>query len=421
MIYSHSLLVTFFIQSACSFLSPAISVRSANKNAKLFSSSGNDELDSMRRLLEASWDVETMGQVPSDATAGANEAFSSISSASDRGVGVFFVDLLLPSYDVTQGSNLYDEVLSAEYCIALSECLKGKTEILVRDKKMLKTINRMLEIRERDVEKMDVQDELNDDEEEDDDDDDGDEEEDEINEDEEDVASSSENESLSDVDAFRKELMSNWGGEDNQKEDNSRPESSQKPDLPEKVTKPTKPKKEKAAINTQKRYRLASLFGRAIISQGIDMMDQVVQALRVNALPTDEEENIIILSAVTREEMIAVRSLVAKYEGEKKIILVNCKLDPIPPELRRAVTVYSLLPLIARVVGTESGQSSEGEPPRPKIVVLRRYPKEWEVYVDVGGGFQLAASAPPGKLNQRSPPMEWVAERVQKYLETKGR
>jgi hypothetical protein len=404
MSYSLILLVTrFFIPVAC-FLPPTFSVRNA-KNLQLFSS-GSDELDSMRRLLQSSWNANSMGQVPSDATAGANEAFSSILSASDRGVDVFFVDLLLPTYDITQGTNLYDEVLAVEYCIALSKCLKGKTEILVRDDKTLQTVTRMLDVRERDVQTIDLDDEFD---EEDDDDFDDDHHEEDVRD-----VDSSETESLSDADAFRQNLMSSWEGDD------TSTDSSTQPNPSDKVSEPTKPKKEKIANIPSKRYRLASLFGSAVMSQGIDMMEDVVQALRVNALPSDDEENVIILSAVSREEMVAVRSLVANYEGQKKIILVNCKLEPMPRELRNAETAYSLLPLIAWPKGPEAEQSAEDKPSPPKIVVLRRYPKDWEVYVDAGRGFQLAATTPADQTNKRRLPMEWVAGCVQRYIQSMG-
>ena len=118
--------------------------------------------------------------------------------------------------------------------------------------------------------------------------------------------------------------------------------------------------------------------------------------------------------------MIAVRSLVAKYQGQKKSILVNCKLEPMPRELRNAETAYSLLPLIAGPKVPEAKQSAEEKPSPPKIVVLRRYPKDWEVYVDVGRGFQLAAMTPSDQINKRRPPMEWVAGCVQRYLKSTG-
>ena len=69
-------------------------VKGVGTSLCLDSSKGNDELDSMRQMLEASWESDTMGQVPSDATIAANEAFSSVLTASDRGVGVFFLSLI---------------------------------------------------------------------------------------------------------------------------------------------------------------------------------------------------------------------------------------------------------------------------------------------------------------------------------------
>ena len=100
---------------------------------------GNDEFDAMRNMLESSWDATKMGRVPMDATEGAEEAATAVLAAIDQGVEIFLIDLLLPSYDITQGSNLYDEVLGVEYCIALAELMEGKTSILVRDGKTLST------------------------------------------------------------------------------------------------------------------------------------------------------------------------------------------------------------------------------------------------------------------------------------------
>ena len=384
-----------FYTPIVSFSPSAFPWRTA-RNQPLYAS-GKDELESMRKLLETSWNADTMGQVPSDAKAGANEAFASILSASDRGVGVFFVDLLLPAYDVTQGSNLYDEVLSVEYCIALSNCLKGKTEILVRDEKTLQVVNRVLDARDRDRQQIDSN--------YDDDEafDDVIEEEDENQEDQ----ASSEEDSKSEVDDFRQKLMSNWNSEEDSTESVPAP-----PEATENEPKLIKPKNEEIVYTPSKDYRLASLFGNSVISQGIDMMEDVVKALRVNALPSDEEENMIILSAISREEMIAVRSLVAKYDGQKKVILVNCKLDPIPRELLKAETVYSLLPLIAKPKSPEQADMTE-----PKVVVLRRYPKNWEVFVDVGSGFQLAETAPANQGFRRNPPMEWIAGCVERFLD----
>ena len=94
-------------------------------------------------------------------------------------------------------------------------------------------------------------------------------------------------------------------------------------------------------------------------------------------------------------------------------ILVNCKLDPIPNELRRGETVYSVLPLLARQKGGDSN-SGDGA---PKVVVMRRFPAPWEVFVDVGDGFQLAETAPVvSQRTARGPNMSWITNSVQRYL-----
>jgi hypothetical protein len=410
-------LITCSLGQVACFVSPAFHVKSSTKAVPLFSN-GSDELESMRRLLQTSWDEDTMGQVPSDAAVAANEAHSSILSAVDRGVSVFFIDLLLPAYDVTQGSNLYDEVLSVEYCIALANCLKGKSSILVRDEKTMQVVSRILEARESDTQAIQAAmvDDENEEDIHDDDkklDDQVDDEENDDAEDEEEDEGPSQTESSSDVDLFRQQLMAGWEGDDSATDD------VVKADVSEKPVEPVKPKKEKAPAQTPlKRHRLASMFGKSVIAEGVDMMNDVVEALRANALLAHDEENLIILSAMNRDEMIAVRSLVAKYEGQKKVVLVNCKLDPIPRELFGSETVYSLLPLIAPPKGGTE-QAGDDTPPPPKIVVLRRYPKDWEVYVDVGEGFQLAETAPSNLSNKRGPPMEWVGACVQRFLQSR--
>lgn len=377
----------------------------------------------MRSMLEASWDSDTMGQVPSDSAIAANEAFSSILSAADKGVSVFFIDLLLPSYDVTQGSNLYDEVLAVEYCIALADCLKDKSTILVRDDKTVQTVQRILDRREADRLASQPPISISDDNGDAEFKEDGQNDLAEVFDDNE--TSGRETESSdpeSDMDFFRQQLMSSWendGGEPSKPNPKPDPQIPAPTDIPRNksdgsTSKPSSLNK----ILPEKRYRLASLFGNAKISEGPDMIDNVVEALRKNALPNDDEENLIVLSAITLEEMVAVRSLVAKYESQKNIILVNCKLNPIPKELYGAETVYSILPFIARPVDADSQAVPKDGRSQPKVVVLRRYPGEWEVFVDVGKGFKLAKSAPSDMSNRRGPPIQWVQQVVQQFMQS---
>lgn len=78
-----------------------------------FEGSESSPLEAMRRILEVSWDVHKMGRVPLDATEGANEVYSALLEAfsvTGDESGIYMVELLAPSYDVTQGERMYDEV-----------------------------------------------------------------------------------------------------------------------------------------------------------------------------------------------------------------------------------------------------------------------------------------------------------------------
>ena len=85
----------------------------------------------MRRLLEASWNAEAMKAVSSTPEAAAEAAAVSVQGAMNKGQSLFYVDLLLPSYDITQGENMYDEILAVEFCIALTAPLEEQALIYV--------------------------------------------------------------------------------------------------------------------------------------------------------------------------------------------------------------------------------------------------------------------------------------------------
>jgi len=379
----------------------------------LFSSAGNDMGDSMRKMLEASWNTSKMGRVPADPEAAAKEACSSILRAAggtkeadsddieehDNMSGIFFVDLLLPSYDISQvyeGTKLYDEVAAVEYCIALANCFNGKTEILVRDNGIVQMVEKVLKAREEQEAEVSDGDFVFG----------------------EETTSDDGNVSIDitidgvnddpDPDDFRQKLLANWNEDIDSPSEDGIDMAPPKPKTP--VPAPT---------SASKSYRLASLFGNARINQGPDMAQFVIQAVRENALAADDEDNIIILSAVGKDEMVAVRGLVAKYGSEKKIVMVNCQFQPVPRELLAAETVYSVLPLAGRKTTNSNGQGSdnENESPPPKIVVLRRYPKDWEVFVDVGSGYELAESVPANGSNRRGLDMEFIARAVTRHLD----
>jgi hypothetical protein len=399
------------------------------------SGGGESSLDAMRRLLEGSWNADSMGSVPSSPQAAANEAGGSLLSAKDRGHRLFMVDILLPSYDITQGFNLYDEVEAVNFCVALSKVLKGKTCIIVRDDKTVRTVSRVLDARERDaMPSLDV-----------DDDDDEEDEEDDNEESKLDSSDDKEEEILfddfaeigtigdsrigdsskSDVADFRKQLMSDWESDEEPsiEESTSKEEKQQK-----KNPKAKKPKTSSSPVSSSgaaRQYRLTSMLGDASIPRGADMFEKVVQAVAANAQPKEDEEIIIILSAASEEELIGVRSLVGKYQQSKTIVLVNSKLQPTPRELIKAETVYSLLPLIARPTTSETNIFADSKPKEdetapPKIVVLRRYPRDWEVFIDLGSGFELAATAKPGEVGKSGPSKEWIAGCVKRHLQSKS-
>jgi hypothetical protein len=311
--------------------------------------------------------------------------------------------------------------MAVEFCILMAGNLKGKTEILVKDNKVLETVSRILNAREnygkgvktassssattndvRNAPAKIVSAEYYDDFA----DFDGP-----IGSTEEefleDASDKSDPEifSSNDVDSFRKQLIADWQSSDDieVKEDDS--------DVP-------------MPTPLEKRYRLASILGDSSnISSGPDMASHVTKAVIANAMPTDDEETIIILSAASKAEMIAIRALVAKYEGKKKIILVNCSLNPPPRELMMAQTVYSVQPLIARPKVSDTnifGPGEDAPPNPPKIVVMRRYPRDWEIFVDVGEGFELAATIPPGKVDtKKGPSMQLTAGIVKRHLSSR--
>ena len=356
-----------------------------------------------------------MGRVPADPIAAAEEAFSSILEAAggtrstdedsieehDDMTGIFFVDLLLPSYDISQvveGVNLYDEVAAVEYCIALADCFKGKTEILVKDNNVVETVEKVLKARENQKkEQIGI--------------DDGDfvfgngs-----LNDDRKDKVGDQriEIDSVLEQDDFRQKLLANWNNEAPPQDGIDMASEAEE-------------KSEKHS-DESKSYRLASLFGVTKINQGPDMATSVIQAVRENALPAKDEDNIIILSAVGKDEMIAVRGLVSKYASDKKIILVNCQFQPVPRELLTGETVYSVLPLTGKKIADDKNGNDEDEKPPPKIVVLRRYPKDWEIFVDVGIGYELAGTLGVNGSNRRGLGMESIVKVVETHLDFTSR
>ena len=117
------------------------------------------------------------------------------------------------------------------------------------------------------------------------------------------------------------------------------------------------------------------------------MFDEVVAAVDENAIlsttTSEPEDALIILSPYDTTDVIAMRRTMARYGQTRTIIIVNHRMEKLPTELSSAVLVYGILPLIARSRSTQDGNDSG-----LKAVVMKRFPSEWSLYVDVyGDGF----------------------------------
>jgi len=474
-------------------------------NSRLFSSDPSSEnVDMMRQLLEASWNVDSMGIVPSTPESAAEAAATAIENARDNNnMNMLLIDLLLPTYDITEGENLYDEVLAAEFCISLANAIKqesdiGKTAVLVKNGKSLRTVDRVLNMKEQrmleeEEEEEEYEEDFEDTEIQDLDGIGASTEIDEFNDFEDigsissfsDDFSSNENSefdgkaddsnqskadteefsdfndlgsissfpndfpsenisskmntefdtgSTDDVDSFRQQLMSSWNEDESVADESpdmtasSNEEKSPEVENPRKKKKTRKKKKIKSIESLPKCYRLGSLLGDKLISSGPDMFDNVVEAVDENAVPSqnkNDEDTLIILSSASQEEMIAIRRLIAKFKSTKTFIFVNCKLNPLPREMIRATTVYSILPLIAKPIVSEANilakdqdPSSQSEP--TKVVLMRRFPRDWELFVDIdGSGFEMVDSVPASAVGAKGPSMEWISSCVKNFMKLK--
>jgi len=318
-----------------------------------------------------------MGDVPTNSESAASAAAESIISAlnqPDR-AKVFMIDISLPSLDPASGSNIYDDVGAVEFCYELVKKIhsqrgscaslrqNGSAAIVVRDANLVSRSKRVLE------------DDLGD--------------------------STSENEDVEYFDDFA-DFGVTIGASELQKNE------------------PTTPDDE---INQKNKeiYRIGSFLGSADPPSGPNMLHDMVKLVAKNALAASEakEEDIIIMMCpISQAELVGVRWLVSKYGGSKTIVIVNNRLHPLPQELMASETVYSVLPLIARSVGS----ASDNPNPSPKIVLLRRYPKAWEIHVDVsksGAGFELASEVPASEVGVRGPSMEYIGNRVKEFMQLK--
>lgn len=395
---------------------------SAKTGANRSEDEGNFELEETRKYLESSWNKKTMGNVPSTPESAAVAASASVESAVKDGKNKLMIDILLPAYDITQGNRLYDEILAAQFCIQLADNLSNSrvapfSTILVKDGKSERFVRRvidkndtnkgkdkseMIENGEDNTQQKEIGNASNTQQTSDspfDDDLDG-------------IGLTSAGFGSDDAELFRQNLLSSWNQDidattfNNQegKADDSTPLFTQTPN---------------SFRDSKSCFRIGSLLGDEKISGGSDMTEDVINAVDKQNSCSDADA-IIILSAISREEMIAIRRILELYDEKKIVILVNCKLTPTPRELLRAEMAYSLLPLVLVEKQQQTASVTEKEQTKTRVVVLRRYPQGWQVFVDMddGEGFNLAGST-ESITDPKGPSMDRIAGCVKRFLSSK--
>ena len=401
--------------------------------------------DDMRSILESSWNYSKMGRIPTSPESAVDAASEAIDAAVADGNRLLMVDIRLPSFEISQGPNIYDEVAAVEFCTLLADKLrtvsKSRTDggagasttrkalVLVKDGTMVRSVARVLEVKEKEKRIREMGgDGTNA------------------------TASDSEREAEgfspppsvtkptksrdvdeADLNQFRKQLMAEWSADNKGEDDTPRTEI-------EKAVENTEEDRFRrgkdglkasveyyAATDAERPYRLASMFGDDDVSTGADVVIDAVQSVDVHGTMMNDENFLIILSPIKREETVAVRRLISRYSGTKTIVLVNSRLDPEPREMFAAVPAYFISPLIAKAVKSagnfmskQKSQNDEDEETTTKIVVMRRYPGDWEVFVDVdSSGFELVETAAASTVGKAGPEIDFIAGCVKRQMSFK--
>jgi len=344
--------------------------------------SGDDDprVDAMRSMLESSWDGATMGVIPSGPEKAAEAAGESVADAMGKNKNVIMIDLRLPSYDITEGPKMYDIMSVYDFCSFLSDRLIDrnlirKSLVLVRNEKERVEIDRVRSQRDGQSISNAKDDDIGED------------------------GALETSEGGSEVDDFRKNLMTSW-------------ESTSDGIVTDGEAKARPLSEEKVPENVNSSHRLWSMVGNEDISGGPDMFDQVIAAADKNARLSADEDALIILSPYDTTDTICMRRILARYGQTRTVIIVNSRMETLPRELDPAVLVYGILPLIAVSKGNDDGNEAG-----LKAVVMKRYPAEWAVYVDVNGdGFVATKGTQSGGSDKQFPSPEWIAQRVQAHV-----
>jgi len=310
-----------------------------------------------RSQLEASWNKEAMGPIPTTPQQAANAARKSFDDSS-----IQMVHLHIPEYDASN-DRLYDPVRAVEFA---QELVGGqRVLLLVKDNRTVQTVQKIWKV--RDASQSDDYKGADD------------------------VVSGAQEDN--DVDEFRKQLSSNW--------ELKTPEVSMS-------------SLDEALSSKKPNVELQSLFGDTQMDDSHpDMPSDAVRIVAKNVKVEPSTKVIVAIGCSSASELVALRALTKKYSSRLRFIFINCLFDPLPTEwIPESNLAYSVRPLQLRSVSDQAA-------PTASVVVLRRAPADWQVYVrlDECPDFECieevsALSTPFG------PSLEWVAKQVQRFLAT---
>ena len=384
----------------------------------------DERLDALRSILESSWDQPTMGIVPTTPTNAAIAATECISNAitSSASSNVMMIDLRLPSYDIVEGHRAYDSMAVYNFGVELAHRMQQiglvrKSLVLVRNGRECEEIQRVIN-RRKQRKKINTDEYENDE------------------GDEDNLLNKWTEEE--EADEFRKKLMSSWESSSSvtnseANEDSSIVSSTSSSSSSSVYSKSASSEDSKVIIDDthSASHRLWSMVGNDLNnndtdtpSSVVDTFNDIIAAVDINARLQPNEDAIIILSPYDTTDIVALRRILSRYGPTRiPIIIVNSRFDTNPIELDNALLVYGMLPLVAKAVQQSSSSRKEEEDTNTglRAVIMKRYPKDWTVYVDViGDGFVEAKND-----NDRSgvgttksfPSPEWIAQRVQAHLE----
>jgi hypothetical protein len=376
-------------------------------------------LDALRSILELSWNQPSMGIVPTTPTNAAIAATECISNAiqSSSSSNIMMIDLRLPSYDIIEGQRAYDSMAVYNFGVELASRMQQiglvrKSLLLVRNG------------RECDEMKINTDEYEND------------------NDDEDNLLSKWRKEE--EADEFRKNLMSSWESSSSVTNSEANKDSSivsstsSSSSSSSSYSKSASSEDSKVIIDDthSASHRLWSMVGNELNnndidtpSSAVDTFNDIISAVDVNARLQSNEDAIIILSPYDTTDIVALRRILSRYGPTRiPIIIVNARFNTNPIELDNALLVYGMLPLVAKAVRESSSSRKEEDnttnTPGLRAVIMKRYPKDWTVYVDVNGdGFVEAkndndrSGGVGGGSTKSFPSSEWIAQRVQAHVE----